>query len=319
MNNKRLVLKVGVFVLIGVVLAAAMVMRFSKGTGLSTTYKLNLEARNAGGVIPGAAVLMAGVPIGSISDIHLAPDGSKVTMVASIYSRFKISRDAVFEIATVGFLGDRFISVSPGPRKPDEDHPGYRENGEYVRLQEAFDITAVAQSATTLMDRLSGTVTQLNTAVQRLDKTLLADESLGHLTKTISNLKAVSDRALESMALISQFLQTNTVSLSRSVTNFASFTDKLNNVTLELQETVVTNRAELTAAMKNVNRASERADRILQSVEEGRGLAGTLLHNEQMAEYTATSLSNLMIFSSNLNQKGIWGVVRKPKASKEPK
>ena len=38
---KRLEWKVGLFVLLGLVLAAAMVMRFSKGTGLSTTYTLD--------------------------------------------------------------------------------------------------------------------------------------------------------------------------------------------------------------------------------------------------------------------------------------
>ncbi len=317
MNNKKMVLQVGIFVLIGLVLTAAMVMRFSKGTGFSTTYKLFLEARNAGGIIPGASVLMAGVPIGSVSDIRLAPDGSKVSMVASIYSRFKISKDAIFDIGTVGFLGDRFISVSPGPAKEGDQHPGFRENGETVRVQEAFDITAVAQSASTLMDRLSGTVTQLSTAVQRLDKTLLADQSLSNLTQTISNLKSVSDRALDAMGNVNHFLQSNTPSLSRSVTNFAAFTEKLNTVTVELQETVATNRAELTAAMKNIGRASGRADRILEQVEEGKGLAGTLLRNEQVAEYTSATLSNLMIFTGNLNEKGVWGVLRKPKPGKK--
>jgi len=73
----------------------------------------------------------------------------------------------------------------------------------------------------------------------------------------------------------------------------------------------------LTAAMKNVGRASERADRILQQVDEGKGLIGTLLRNEQMAEYTALTLSNLAVFSSNLNEKGLWGVLRKPKESKK--
>src|SRR5689334_20500074 len=141
MNNKRMVMKVGLFVLIGLVLAAAMVMRFSKGTGLSTTYRLYLQARNAGGIIPGASVLMAGVPIGSVSEIQLATDGSTVTMVARIYSRFKISKDAVFGIATVGFLGDRFISVSPNMFKKGDPKPKFHEDEDTVPVEEAFDIT----------------------------------------------------------------------------------------------------------------------------------------------------------------------------------
>src|SRR6187401_3432299 len=162
MNNKRMVMKVGLFVLIGLVLAAAMIMRFSKGTGFSTTYRLYLQARNAGGIITGATVSMSGVPVGSVSDIQLAPDGSKVTMVARIYSRFKISKDAVFAIETVGFLGDRYVSVSPGLSKKGDQHPGFLKDEDPVQVAEAFDITAVAQSASTLMDRLSATVSQLN-------------------------------------------------------------------------------------------------------------------------------------------------------------
>src|SRR5688572_8932535 len=111
MSKNTTAMKVGLFVLIALVVAAVMVMRFSKGTGLADTYRLNLEARNAGGIIKGAGVLMAGVPIGNITEIYLSPDGAKVTMVASIYEQFHIATNAIFGIGTVGFLGDRYISV----------------------------------------------------------------------------------------------------------------------------------------------------------------------------------------------------------------
>jgi phospholipid/cholesterol/gamma-HCH transport system substrate-binding protein len=309
--------KVGLFVLTGLILAAVMVMRFSKGTGLSTTYQLNLEARNAGGIIPGAAVLMAGVPIGSVSDIHLAPDGSKVTMVASIYSRFKISKNAVFGIAAVGFLGDKFISVSPGPVAEGMEHPGFRTNGEPVRLEEAFDITAVAQSASSLMDRLSGTVGQLSNAVQRLDKTLLAQTTLSNLTETVSNLRKVSERAVGAVQDVDAFVRGNSPNLGQSLTNFTSFTEKLNRVTLELEQTLATNRVEITAAVKNIGRATDRADKLLQDVEDGKGLAGNLLKNDEMARHTGLILSNFMVLSSNINHRGLWGVIRKPKLPKD--
>jgi hypothetical protein len=48
-------------------------------------------------------------------------------------------------------------------------------------------------------------------------------------------------------------------------------------------------------------------------------VAGSLLRNEHLAEYTSLTLSNFMILSSNVNHKGLWGVLRKPKEPKEPK
>jgi phospholipid/cholesterol/gamma-HCH transport system substrate-binding protein len=312
---KKMEWKVGVFVLIGLVLVALMVMRFSKGTGLSSTYDLNLEARNAGGIIRGASVLMAGVPIGSVSEIRLAADGSKVTMVASIYDKIKISSNAVFSIDTVGFLGDRYISVSPGAAT--NENVGFRPPGDTAVLEEAFDFAQVAVSASGLMNRLSGTVDQLSNAVTRLDRTLISEHSLSNLTTTVQNLKGFSDRAMSAASGLDDFVRTNTPSLSQSITNFSDFTEKLNRVTLELQETVVTNRIEFTSAIKNIERATMRADKILAEVDEGKGLAGSLLKNPEMANYTTLMLSNFMAFGSNVNHKGVWGVIRKPKASKK--
>jgi phospholipid/cholesterol/gamma-HCH transport system substrate-binding protein len=311
MSKTKLEWKVGLFALIGLVLMALMVMRFSKGTGLSSTYDINLVARNAGGIIRGASVLMAGVPIGSVSAIYLAADGTKVTMVASIYDKIKISTNAVFSIGTVGFLGDRYISVSPGPSTRATD--GHRQPGDTVVVLEAFDFTQVAESASALMDRLSGTVDQLSNAVTRLDRTVISDQSLSNLTITVQNFRGLSERALSAAGGLDDFVRTNTATLSQSITNFSDFTEKLNRVTLELQETVITNRIEFTSAIKNIERATQRADKILEEVEQGKGLAGTLLKNPDMAAYTSLMLSNFMAFGSNVNHKGLWGVIRKPK------
>ena len=116
---------------------------------------------------------------------------------------------------------------------------------------------------------------------------------------------------------LDQFVQTNVAMMSQSITNFTLFTEKLNLVTIELQETVATNRIEFTAAIKNIERATDRADKILADVEAGKGLAGGLLKNEEMATYTSLMLSNFMAFGSNVNHKGLWGVLRKPKSPKD--
>jgi len=311
MNKNTTAIKVGLFVLIGLTLAAVMVMRFSKGTGLASTYNLNLEARNAGGIIKGAGVLMAGVPIGSISEIYLAKDGAKVTMVASIYEQFRISTNAVFAIGTVGFLGDRYIDVSPGT---NSNNNGFYENDDPVQVQEAFDFSQVALSASGLMDRLSGTVDQLSNAVTRLDKTIISEQSLSNLTATVSNFRVLSERAMAAAGGLDDFVRTNTPSLSQSITNFSAFTEKLNRVTLELQETVITNRVEFTAAIKNIERATDRVDKLLADVEQGNGIAGALLKDNELSYQTKLMISNFTVFSSNLNTKGLWGVFRKPKS-----
>ena len=51
MEKSRLEIKVGVFVLIGLVLVAIVLIQFSKGTSLFRgTYELRLHATNVGGI-----------------------------------------------------------------------------------------------------------------------------------------------------------------------------------------------------------------------------------------------------------------------------
>ena len=90
MDKSRLELKVGLFVLIGLVLLAVAVIQFSKGTSLfHGTYALRLHAVNVGGLKERAGVLLAGVQVGSVSDIKLADDGKSVTILLRIYKQYQ--------------------------------------------------------------------------------------------------------------------------------------------------------------------------------------------------------------------------------------
>ena len=82
MDKSRLETKVGLFVLVGLVLLAVLLIQFSKGTSLFRgTYELRMQAANVGGLKPRASVLLSGVQIGAVSDIELAPDTKSVTIV----------------------------------------------------------------------------------------------------------------------------------------------------------------------------------------------------------------------------------------------
>jgi len=114
MEKSHLETKVGLFVLVGLALLAVLLIQFSKGTSLFRgTYELRLHANNVGGLKPRSAVLLAGVQVGSVSEIKLANDGKRVTILLNIYKENKIYHDARFVIEMSGFLGDQYVSVIP--------------------------------------------------------------------------------------------------------------------------------------------------------------------------------------------------------------
>src|SRR5512140_2867067 len=99
MNSSRLEWKVGLFVVISLALAAALIMKFSKSNSVFTkTYETLLVTSNVGGIRPGATVLMAGVQVGTVRSIDLDESGKIVVLHAQIQSRYHIHHDARFTI-----------------------------------------------------------------------------------------------------------------------------------------------------------------------------------------------------------------------------
>ena len=72
--------------------------------------------------------------------------------------------------------------------------------------------------------------------------------------------------------------------------------------------------------MKNVESSTATLRQLLDGVREGKGLAGNLLENEQIAANVSQIVSNLSITTSNLNRLGLWGILwqRKPPRTNEP-
>ena len=68
MAQSKMEWKVGLFVFIGLVLLAALMLNFSKGMSFfKKKYELNLRAENAGGIKEKAAVLMSGIQVGNVA------------------------------------------------------------------------------------------------------------------------------------------------------------------------------------------------------------------------------------------------------------
>ena len=286
-------------------------MKFSKGASLFLHHALRLKTENVGGIIPGAVVLMAGVPVGDVLSTELDPSGKSVTVRVKILQRYRIHGDAVFTIKQMGFLGDRFISVVPGANEKP-----FLNDGDEVYCEEPFDLQEVARSAAGLLKRVDQTAQKLNEAVARLDRSLLAEESLSNLTATVGNFRLVSERALTTVANIDQFVATNRPVLRTSVTNLAVFSDQLTRVAAQLEEAVVTNKVEFTLAVKNIESATVQINQLLTRLQEGKGLAGSFLKNEELSQNVSLMVSNLTVLSSNMNKLGLLAVLRAPKPPK---
>jgi len=83
--------KVGLFIAISLAIAVGLVLNFAKGISpLTKTYSLNLATKNVDGIVKNAVVMMAGVPIGKVTQITLNTDKSEVSMKVQIEEIYNI-------------------------------------------------------------------------------------------------------------------------------------------------------------------------------------------------------------------------------------
>ena len=315
MPQSRFEIRVGLFMLVGLVLLAALVVLFSKGVSLGwDVYHLRLQAANIGGLKPRAAALMAGVQVGSVSDIQLAASGTNVFITLQLDRHIVIRRGSRFVIEQAGFLGDQYVSILATNRGEA------LTNNEVVPCEEPFNMLEVARSASGLLVRFDDTARKLDAAMEDLRKYVLNEQTLSNFSTTVGTLRDVSDHALTAMDSINGFVETNAEPARTAVSNLVYMSEQMRGFSTTLNDLAATHRAEISTAVQNVKTSTETLKSLLDGVQAGKGLAGAMLKDDQLAANVsllahdlAVTSSNLAVTTSNLNQRGLWGILWKPK------
>lgn len=305
MEKSRLQMKVGLFVFVGLALLAVLLIQFSKSSSLFRgTYALHLHADNAGGIKPRAQVLLAGVQVGTVTDIKLAPDGKSVTLNLRVYKDYPIYHDAQFAIEQSGFLGDQFVSIHP-----TENTLPVLTNDEDVPCMAPFNLLEVARSASGFIQQIDGTAKKLDVSVSALQTQVLNAHTLSSFGTTMTNLRSFSEQALDAVQDIHILVATNSTRVGAAVSNLVYFSSELAQFGGTAQQLLATNGENIEVATKNLEDISENIKRISVELQEGNGLAGTLLQNQDLATNVQTIAANFAITSSNLNRLGLWGIL----------
>jgi ABC-type transporter Mla subunit MlaD len=309
MDKSRLEWKVGLFVFIGLVVLAVLLLEFSKGmTIFRTTYKILLHSPNVVGLKTRAVVLLSGVQVGTVSDIQLVPEGTNATITLRIYGRYRISTNAQFVIEQSGFLGDQYVAITL-----TNSTGGCFADGASVTTEAPFNLQEAARSANSFIQRIDKTAQALNDAIADVRRHTLNEQTLTNLSEVVSRFRLVSEHALTTVDNFNSLVETNRPSIAVSVSNLVLFTQQANQFGAQANQfadaltgLVATNSPRITAAVTNIQG-------LLDDLQAGKGLAGELLKNERMAANMAQIANNLSITTSNLNRLGLWGILWKQK------
>jgi phospholipid/cholesterol/gamma-HCH transport system substrate-binding protein len=316
-KTARIEWKVGMFVLIGMVLVAALMLNFSKGiTRFKSTYKLHLIMTTVSGLKPHADVMMSGVPIGNVVDTELSPDGGTVNITVEILSKYQIRTNANFHIDALGFLGDQYIAISPSTNT----HAPFLKNGDSVTGEEPFNMQEAVKSTASLLETAKQTLKDLDQAITNVNRTILNDNTLTNFGLAVSNFYSLTADAGVLVRQIGVIVETNAQPVNAAVKSLNQVSDKLNVMADDLRRVISTNASGVSEAVANFRDTAASLKQTTDELQQGKGLAGSLLKDEHMKQQLEDLIQNLnsmsanfAIFGSNLNQRGLWSMLRSPK------
>ena len=115
MTENKLEVIVGAVVL---AVALGFVIFLYQSTGLSVSnskhYELKADFRSADGVHVGTDVRLAGVKVGTVSDLSLNVETYRAEAELAIENEIDIPEDSALTVSSEGLLGGNFIEIIPG-------------------------------------------------------------------------------------------------------------------------------------------------------------------------------------------------------------
>jgi phospholipid/cholesterol/gamma-HCH transport system substrate-binding protein len=115
MNRRKIEIYVGLFVIIGVITMGYLILTIGEVSFLpKNQYLLHGYFASATGLKQGARVEIAGVEIGTVSNISIDKERLVAKVVFRINGDIEISDDSIVSIKTAGIIGQKYIDISPG-------------------------------------------------------------------------------------------------------------------------------------------------------------------------------------------------------------
>jgi phospholipid/cholesterol/gamma-HCH transport system substrate-binding protein len=231
---------VGILLTIGIIIAVLGTIWLVRG-GFSRGYPLYARFKWGAGVKQGQAVRLAGVQIGTVSNVELDPRGT-ILVKMSIEDDYSVPRNSKAAVVPVGIFGDQEIALIP-----EAPSPIFFNRGDSIPPAQPKaglpELTARADTISQRLDDVAKTV-QLElvhgggisdlrkslAAVNDLARSLsvIANEQSKQLTLTLTRFRNTA-AALDSVQLDSTLRN-----LQATSRNLATFTDSLRSTTQQL-------------------------------------------------------------------------------------
>ena len=313
-------LKIGLVSIFAVVMATVLIFLLSGSGGFFwQRYSLKTSFENIAGLKEGAPVRVAGVEVGSVSELNFNGDQVEVVMEVNKDHQGRITSRSIASLGSVSLLGEAAVDITAASEGTPIPEWGYVRSGRATGT-----IGDVATQASTAIEQATALVSELRAGRGTMGQ-LLTDERLyNELTSLVVAAHDVTDSITKGGGTIGRLLNDPTASksLEASLGNLEAVTarikagegsigkllndDALSQSLTSMSSNLETitgriNRGEGTAGKlvsdaelyNRLNSLSDRIDKVIAGLQQGEGTAGRLLQDRALYENMNGTMAEL--------------------------
>lgn len=191
-SEKKLELKVGAFVLIGVALTmSAILILGGKSNIFSSVNHYTAHFTKIDGLITGSKVAIGGIQVGTVKSVAFDGKSREILVVFTTETKYAefVRKDSTVEIVTQGVMGDKYLSVNVG-----EPTSAVIEDGGDVAVGANKDLSMLFSSSERLMHQLGSTAENLDHVLSAFNRQNRSDQVFQGLSVTSKNLGEFSSK-----------------------------------------------------------------------------------------------------------------------------
>lgn len=259
--------RLGIFIFIGTVLLVISIFLLGSKEKLFTrTIEVKAYFNQIEGLKSGAPVRLSGYDIGSVSGISLVSEETgnvEVRMRIDVSLKHFIRLDSQAAIETEGLVGKKIVTITPGSANFAEI-----EDGGIIKSKNPLNIAAVVEETEAVISYLRDLTKDLSEIIAKTNR---GEGTFG---------KLVNDDQLYKAA----------VSITRNADNNMNIlTERLSDIT----DIIVNTSKSIGSIIANVDTAVTDVRHLVDRVERGEGVLGTLITDQKVADSIRSMIFNL--------------------------
>jgi len=278
MKEKRSEVWVGIFVVIGIFLLVFMTLKIEKfQIGKEAGYLLHIYFDTVAGLTKNAPVRVAGVPVGMVEKVALDQGKGKVTF--HLPYNITIYKDAKAYLKSEGFLGEKYIEITPGtPGSPKMEPGGVVDQG-----SPPTDVEQFLSGMSAIGEDLKGIIKPLGEVLNSIEPKKVEqivnniDKFSGQLTSLAKDSKETIERAkgaFSAMEDIGEKVKKGEGTLGKLISD----------------ETIYRDAKEV---VEKVKESAETLKNVSDKIERGEGTLGKLIQDESLYNEAKETLQSI--------------------------